>query len=523
MRSFYFAVVAIPAALTLASCGRETTASVNIAASKGRCNIGKLEYQRTDTQPSKVKMPMLATGPTAAIMMRQQLLDLYAPLLLDAIEKAVGTSGTPLQVISVDDNRPETGPRAQVFNAERHSHIDFVRLNAPYATKFRSEIFIQDSFNFRWNANQQRTELIAPTDDTDVRAAYDSFAADCDLAIVDVDLINPDNSENMKTAIVTYAAGGNLETLPGQILISSAPSQDRLLLDQIPGKSGKEYDAALSELVDDIRDRNPSLTMEQATAQAVTKLSSSDFRNKIGAKISAHKSMKQAYTDVGYSSLELDLYSDVGYKLSEIDHIDEYVQAFHHIDGGNCQIGLLVASPLDAFSLLVNEAPMRSIEDNAFCEHASDLLMQNRDNFSGFSSSLAEANARGCLLRNGVTDRGFADVIRNSRTSFVREQGSIDKGVQVIKQGLSSTGCHDPKIIKLPSFLTINSVNALIVTPPEGTSTVIRPDTNLPLFESAIEKILRDNSVPTISVAAPGLAFGDGNLHCATNVLTRGR
>jgi hypothetical protein len=468
---------------------------------------------------------MLGTGPTAAILVRQQLLDSYAPSFLDAVEKASASSGSTIKIISVDDKRPYQPSRAtgQSVDPTRYPHLDFVQLDAPYATKFRSEIFIQDSFNFRWNANEERVELIAPNDDVQVRAAYDSFAADCGLEVAEVDLINPDNQQNMETAIVTYAAGGNLETLPGQILISSAPSLDRLLLAQIPVKGGREYDNTLAEFADDIRNTNPSLSQEQAIAQATAKLASSEFQEKLRAKMSALSSMQKVYADVGYAALEVDFYSEVGYKLSEIDHIDEYVQAFHHSDGGSCQIGLLVASPLDAFQLLVNESPTRTQEDNAFCKRTSDLMIQNRDNFSAFSPVLPEAKTRGCLLRNGITDRGFADAVRGSRPSFEREQASIDKGIELIKQRLTAVGCTSPKIIKLPSFLTINSVNALVITPEEGTSTIIRPDTNLPLFESEIEKILKDNSVPTISVAAQGLAFGDGNLHCATNVLTKGR
>jgi hypothetical protein len=476
--------------------------------------------------PSKSNIPMLATGPTAAILIRQQLLDSYAPSLLNVLQGVGAASNEKIKIISLDDNRPyrPNSPTA-AFDSNKYPNVDFVRLNTPYATNFRSEIFIQDTFNFRWNTEKRRVELIAPTDDQLVREAYGTFASECGLETAEIDLISPDDRRNLDTAMVTYAAGGNLEALPGQILISSAPSRDKKLLEQIPLRAGKEFNDTITDLADDIMSSNASLTKEQATAQAVSRVTSQENLDKLKAKMSAFANMQQAYKDVGYSAVEIDFYSELGYKLSQIDHIDEYVQAFHHVDGGNCQVGLLVASPLDAFNILAEKSPQRSAEDNAFCGRVSDLLMEHRNNFAGFTSILPEARSRGCMLRNGMTDRGFYDAINAyySKKHFEKDQAAIDKGVLRIKERLAEAGCVNAKIIKLPSFLTINSVNALVITPAQGTSTIIRPDTNLSLFEAEIDKILRDNSIPTISMPAQGLAFGDGNLHCATNVLTKGR
>ncbi len=126
----------------------------------------------------------------------------------------------------------------------------------------------------------------------------------------------------------------------------------------------------------------------------------------------------------------------------------------------------------------------------------------------------------GCLPLQGMTDEEFARDIGTQREIFEKYHNTVRATVDAAIKAMAEGGCYDPRVVWLPTFATVNVVNSLVVTPPEGNSVILRPNTFYEPFEAVIRQRLRD--VENIPINTLPLATGQGNLHCATNVITDG-
>ncbi|MDQ3235453.1 MAG: hypothetical protein M3Q07_26885 [Pseudobdellovibrionaceae bacterium] len=484
------------------------------------CSAVKNSIPAGQKSATKSIEPMTATGPTEELFLEYELIRYRSPDLIASLVQA-----------QIDN--PDLEYRLNIFLRPENDLVAVTSWFENSYPGFSKEIrvrflpfnnrqlpganYVQDNFHFFWDKDAGKVKLIVPAV-PGMKEPYQEFANLIDIATEPFQLGDyAANYHSANYALKSYAAGGNMVFLPGHLGVAVRPIAFERFLDQLTAKSGYEFEESVKEEAYFERLDNPELSASEANERAIEKVTGPNyvlprqFASGISVKLS------ELLTSRDYTIERYDDYS-ISKKQFGVGHIDEYFTAFRTSKGGNCEIGILVPDPLEAFNLVKANQQTRSPDDKRLCAELQQSIYENPDDMELHQEKLERSQYLGCQVMLGLTDDEFI-TLYNSEGFDVEDQQITETTDKIVKS-LSERGCHSPLIVKVPSFTAINVANALVLTSPAGESVIIRPNSFYGPIEQVITSRLEELNIKNYATNSVGLAVGQGNLHCGTKVIT---
>ena len=302
-----------------------------------------------------------------------------------------------------------------------------------------------------------------------------------------------------KTKGTNLTMGGNIESLPGNIVVI--------------GEDGQEMPPD-DELKAMLKKYRPDLSEESNVSPSVTSVIADVHLAK-----RTQDAQEELVKSMGINLLKLKT------KYMPVQHVDEVFSVVR--SNAQCGFSILVPSPKIALELL-----QKQVEEDA---HGSCIAtpLERRADFGNDKAVIREHVSNGCLGFRGAKAK---DYLKDDKFIQLNNelQSDLDQNRTKISLALQRI-CKQVDFVELPYLIRTNisenneynegvfpnPVNALIITPAKQNSIYVNNPTFFPAFDSEIQKSLVDRGVSIEKVWDSIFFEGLGGVHCGSNSLQR--